>query len=118
MEFGLGVKGQLMVPCGVGVGLTCSALWSGMGVYVKEQSRVYDAVRNVDSNTNGNSLGMFNGYSCANPAPACSLCRTAASLRSLCKRSCCTRRRRRSAGGNAERDALSFDRDAEAWAQT
>eukprot|EP01050_Picozoa_sp_SAG11_P041842 SAG11_NODE_18958_length_477_cov_1.026455_1_plen_59_part_00 len=31
MEFGIGMRGQLMFPCGAGVGLTCGTLWSAMG---------------------------------------------------------------------------------------
>jgi hypothetical protein len=38
MEFGLVPSGKLMVACGAGVGLTCSSLWTAMGVYCKQQS--------------------------------------------------------------------------------
>ena len=57
MEFGLVPSGRLMVACGAGVGLTCSSLWTAMGVYCKEQSLVYDRCTGGET-----SLGSFNGF--------------------------------------------------------
>jgi hypothetical protein len=65
MEYGVGRSGILMLPCGAGVGITCSTLWTAMGVYCKQQSRAYDVARGVDSSGSEGSLGFFNGLSYA-----------------------------------------------------
>ena len=65
MEFGIGKSGILMLPCGAGVGITCSTLWTAMGVYSKQQSQAYDAARGVDPSSNEGSLGYFNGFAYA-----------------------------------------------------
>eukprot|EP01051_Picozoa_sp_SAG22_P000343 SAG22_NODE_8_length_37215_cov_120.960351_11_plen_242_part_00 len=65
MEFGIGKAGQLMLPAGAGVGITCSTLWSAMGLYAKQQSRAYDKARRIDPQSKDGSLGSFNGITYA-----------------------------------------------------
>lgn len=60
MEFGIGTSGQLLLPAGALVGLTCSTLWTSLGIYTKNLSRAYDSELGKNSETEG-SLGFFNG---------------------------------------------------------
>lgn len=48
---------QLLLPAGALVGLTCSTLWTSLGVYTKNLSRAYDKELGKDSETDG-SLGF------------------------------------------------------------
>ena len=57
LECGYFLRGQLLLPAALGVGLTCSTLWAAQGMYVNNISQRYDALREGD----GNSLGLFNG---------------------------------------------------------
>ena len=61
MEYGIGQGGQLLLPAGVGVGLTCSTLWTSLGVYVKNLSQAYDKAKGLDSEKEG-TLGIFTGF--------------------------------------------------------
>ena len=67
---GLGPTGQLMLPAGAGVGITCATLWSAMGLYAKQQSRAFDRARGIDPASKDGSLGSFNGITYGPLLPA------------------------------------------------
>ena len=52
LECGYFLRGQLLLPAALGVGLTCSTLWAAQGMYVNNISQRYDALREGDGTTN------------------------------------------------------------------
>jgi MFS family permease len=57
MELGYFTRGELLLPCAVGVGLGCGVLWGSQGVLIKQFSLLHDHARPGG----GGSLGLFTG---------------------------------------------------------
>ena len=59
MECGFFRRGELLLPCAVGVGLGCGVLWGSQGVLIKQFSMLHDLSH---PNPDGRgSLGLFTG---------------------------------------------------------